>query len=141
MEYHSHSPAETRALGAALAKCLSPGAVVGLNGPLGAGKTAFVQGMAEALRIDEPVISPTFAVLCTYEGDLVLMHMDAYRITGPDDLESTGFYDFLDGKSIIAIEWSDQIAPLLPPGLIRVDISSHGETGRRIYIEGVDRLC
>jgi tRNA threonylcarbamoyladenosine biosynthesis protein TsaE len=141
MEYRTHSPAETRALGAALARRLTPGAVVGLNGPLGAGKTAFVQGMAEALGVEEPVVSPTFAILCVYEGAVQLVHMDAYRLEDADDLESTGFYDFLDGRSILAIEWSDHIAPLLPEGIIRVAMAPLGETNRIIHIEGVDKLC
>ena len=136
MEFHTNSPAETRALGARLAGVLKPGDIVGLDGPLGAGKTAFVQGMAEGLGIADAVVSPTFAILCVYRGDVPLVHMDAYRVRDIDDLESTGFFDYLDGGGILAIEWSRHIADTLPAGIIRVAIESRGDTARFITIEG-----
>lgn len=136
MRYISRSPDETRAIGESLAGELKPGSIICLDGQLGAGKTAFVQGLAKGLGIIEPVISPTFSIMCVYRGEQPLVHMDAYRLESVDDLESTGFFDYLDGRCIIAVEWSERIADLLPPDTIRVTIESQDENTRSISVEG-----
>ena len=127
------------ALGAAVAAKLDPGAVVAMTGELGAGKTVFVRGAAAALGYDGPVTSPTFAIVNEYDGNVPLYHFDMYRIHGEDDLYSTGFYDYLDGRSLLFIEWSENIAGSLPEDSIKIDIRKDAE-GRVIEVSGLPEL-
>src|SRR6266508_6379568 len=87
LRLQSTDEATTKAIGAALAGLLDPGDVVGLTGDLGAGKTRLVQGAAAALGVAEPVLSPTFMLLREYDGDPPVHHVDAYRLSGPLELE------------------------------------------------------
>ena len=108
-ELRSGSAGQTQAIGAALARCLRPGDVVAMRGDLGAGKTVLVRGALEELGYGN-VSSPTFAIMNEYRGGAAdAVHMDAYRISGEDELYGTGFYDYLDGKNVIFIEWSENI--------------------------------
>lgn len=134
--YTTHSPAETEETGAQLARALHPGDVVALFGPLGAGKTQFVRGLARGLGDAGPVSSPTFALVHEYGGALPLYHFDMYRVEGWDDLESTGFFDYLEAGGVVAVEWSENIENALPPDAVRVRIAP-GETAneRRITIQ------
>lgn len=96
MEHYSSSVQETEALGRALAQHLTPGTVVAFTGDLGAGKTAFVRGMAQGLGIAQRVTSPTFTIVNEYEGGrLPLFHFDMYRLGSADDLFDIGWEDFL----------------------------------------------
>lgn len=130
------STAETEAFAEQFAHLLRPGDVLAFTGGLGAGKTAFVRGLARGLHSDGEVSSPTFALVHEYGGDIPLFHFDMYRIDGIDDLYSTGYFDYLDAGGILAIEWSENIAQVLPPDAIRVDLEITGETQRRITISG-----
>lgn len=134
--YHSHSTKETEQIAADFAENLRAGDVIAYTGDLGAGKTAFTRGLAKGLGITEEVSSPTFALVHEYRGNgLVLYHFDMYRISGFDDLYSTGFFDYLDEpNAILAIEWSENIDGILPPETITVSISSTGENDRKIQI-------
>ncbi len=135
--YKTSSPGETMALGAQTAAKLMPGAVVAMTGELGAGKTVFVRGASGALGYNGPVTSPTFAIVNEYSGNVPLYHFDMYRIHGEEELYSTGFYDYLDGRSILFIEWSENISDCLPPECVRVDIKKDGEA-RIIEITGLE---
>ena len=106
-EYITHSRAETVALGARMAAVLAPGSLVAFTGGLGAGKTAFTEGLAEGLGCTDPVSSPTFAIVNYYRGPKPLAHFDLYRISTENDLCAAGFYDYLDQGAIIAAEWSE----------------------------------
>ena len=109
MQRYSKSPAETEAIGQDLAARLSPGTVVAFTGDLGAGKTAFVRGMARGLGIPQRVTSPTFTIVNEYEGGrLPLFHFDMYRLHSADDLFDIGWEDFLRRGGICAVEWSEQ---------------------------------
>ena len=131
-EYITHSRAETVALGARMAAVLAPGSLVAFTGGLGAGKTAFTEGLAD------PVSSPTFAIVNYYRGPKPLAHFDLYRISTENDLCAAGFYDYLDQGAIVAAEWSENFADLLAlENPIRVDIQRVDENTRRITIEGV----
>ena len=133
--YHSHSTAETEEIAARFAQTLRPGDVVAYAGGLGAGKTAFTRGLARGLGITEDVSSPTFALVHEYRGPVTLYHFDMYRISGFDDLYSTGFFDYLDDpNAILAIEWSEEIEGVLPPEAITVAIETAGENEREIRI-------
>jgi tRNA threonylcarbamoyladenosine biosynthesis protein TsaE len=134
--YCSHSPEQTECLAERLAKNLRPGSVVALFGGLGAGKTAFVRGLAAGLGCVGEVCSPTYALVHEYPGPRPLAHFDMYRIDGLDALESTGYYDYLDREFILAIEWSERILAALPQDAWRVQIlPGETENSRRIVIE------
>ena len=138
MEQVTNSPAETEALGAALAEELKPGAVVAFTGDLGAGKTAFVRGLARGLGIGERVTSPTFTIVNEYEGGrLPLFHFDMYRLDSADELFDIGWEDYLARGGVCAVEWSENISDALEPGAIRVDIRrGAGENDRIITVTG-----
>ena len=139
MEYITHSPAETEAVGEALAKALRPGTVLAFRGDLGAGKTAFTEGLAEGLGCTDPVSSPTFAIVNYYRGPRPLAHFDLYRISTENDLCAAGFYDYLDQGAIVAAEWSENFADLLAlEQPIHVNIERVDENTRKITIEGVE---
>lgn len=130
----TRSPAETEAAGETLARTLCPGGVVALFGPLGAGKTQFVRGLARGLGDAGPVSSPTFALVHEYAGACPLYHFDMYRVESWDDLESTGFFDYLEAGGVVAVEWSEHIEAALPPEALRVEIVPVGENERRITV-------
>ena len=140
MVYHSHSAGDTRELGERLARALSPGAVVAFTGDLGAGKTAFVSGMAEGLGIEERVTSPTFTIVNEYEGGrLPLFHFDMYRLGSADELFHIGWEDYLARGGVCAVEWSENVDEALDGDTIRVDISRGEDDNTRIItIEGVE---
>ena len=139
MQYITHSPEETRALGRTLAQTLQGGAVVAFTGDLGAGKTAFVSGMAEGLGIEERVTSPTFTIVNEYEGGrLPLFHFDMYRLGSADELFHIGWEDYLARNGVCAVEWSENVDEALDGDTIRVDISRGEDDNTRIItIEGV----
>ena len=140
MEWITHSPAETEALGARLAEALDAGRVVAFTGDLGAGKTAFVSGMARALGVEERVTSPTFTIVNEYEGGrLPLFHFDMYRLGDADELFHIGWEDYLARGGICAVEWSENVAEAIEPDAVRVSIvRGDGDSDRMITIEGVD---
>ena len=137
-EYITHSREETVALGRKLAAVLPDGALIAFTGGLGAGKTAFCEGLAEGLGCTDPVSSPTFAIVNYYRGPRPLAHCDQYRISTENDLCAAGFYDYLDQGAIVAAEWSENFADLLAPeNPIHINIDRVDDTTRRITIEGV----
>ena len=136
MEYISHSPGETERFAAAFASLLQPGEVVAFLGGLGAGKTAFVRGMASVMAPDAEVSSPTFALVNEYDGKLPLWHFDMYRITSVEDVYSTGFFDYLEMGGVLAVEWSENITPALPKETVFVQIDRLSDTERKITVTG-----
>lgn len=135
-EYITHSRAETVELGRRMAARLQPGALIAFTGGLGAGKTAFCEGLARGLGCTDPVSSPTFAIVNYYRGARPMAHFDLYRISTENDLCAAGFYDYLDQGTVVAVEWSENFAALLAPeNPIRVDIRRVDEETRRITIE------
>lgn len=140
----THSPAQTQALAERLAKLLRPGDVLAYTGPMGAGKTTFTVGLARSLGSSDWVSSPTFALVQEYRGPVPLCHFDFYRITGVDDLYATGFFDYLDGTRVLAVEWSERIPDALPEGAIHIRFEPLENDCRRITIStpaGDDRLA
>ena len=120
--FTTHSETETTAAGRRLAAALSTGSVVLLVGELGAGKTAFVRGLAEGLGVDPTdVSSPTFTLIQEYRGGRVpLLHVDLYRLNDPREIEDLGL-DELGTTAALAIEWADRL-PRVPPESIHVTI-------------------
>lgn len=135
----SHSAAETFAYGKALGEKAAPGEIYTLIGDLGVGKTVFTQGLAAGLGITEPVNSPTFTILQSYEsGRLALHHFDVYRIGDVSEMEEIGYEDCFYGDGVCLIEWADQIAEILPENCIRITIEkdlSQGFDYRKIEIQ------
>ena len=134
-EYITHSRAETVALGARMASALAPGSLVAFTGGLGAGKTAFTEGLAQGLGCTDPVSSPTFAIVNYYRGPRPFAHFDLYRIQTENDLAAAGFYDYLDMGAVVACEWSENCAELLAlENPIRIHIERLDENTRKITI-------
>ncbi len=131
----SESAEETEKAGFEFAKRLSPGDFVAMKGELGAGKTAFVRGMAAYLCPGERVSSPTYTIVNVYRGKIPLCHFDMYRIDGEESLYSTGFFDYQDGGSICVAEWSEKIIGFIPDNCFEVSISKLGENERLIEIK------
>ena len=139
MVFQTHSEQETEAAGEALAKQLKnlpEGAVVALYGGLGAGKTAFVRGMARGLGLTERVSSPTFTIVNEYlGGERALFHFDMYRLGGPEELFGVGWDDYLSRGGVIAVEWSENIEAAFEGNEIRVRLTRLGDETREIEIE------
>ena len=132
----THSELETAAAGRALSPRLSAGSVVLLFGDLGAGKTAFVRGLAEGLGVKpDEVSSPTFTLVQEYRGGrLPLFHVDLYRLTDPREIEELGLDEIAAG-GVLTIEWAEKL-PSIPPDAIRVTLTHAGDTERRVTIVG-----
>ena len=125
---------ETKTVAEKFAKKLKPGDVVLLNGDLGAGKTTFTKYVFESLGVTQVVNSPTFAILKSYNGKFNFHHFDTYRITTEEAIEA-GFDEILlDKESIIFVEWSENIAPLLPEKVKVINITHINENSREIEI-------
>lgn len=127
---------QTLALAAEFAATLRGGEFIAMKGDLGAGKTVFVRGLASVIAPEGAVSSPSYAIVHEYGGPLRLCHFDMYRISGEEDLYSIGFFDY-DG-CVMAVEWSEKIAELLPVPRYEVTIEKAGENERRIRIETVE---
>ena len=141
MVFLTKNEKETAEVGAKLACELSAGSVVAFRGALGAGKTAFVRGMAQGLGLDTRVYSPTFTIVNEYEGGrLPLFHFDMYRLADSEALFDIGWEDYLDRGGVCAVEWSENVADAME-GAIIVTIEKLGEDSRRILIEGGDFLA
>ena len=135
MEFITHSPEETEALGERLAKILTSGTILAYRGDLGAGKTAFTRGLARGLGCREQVTSPTYTIVNEYLGGrLPLFHFDMYRLRSSDDLFDIGWDDYLDRGGICAVEWSENVADAMEDP-VTVTIEKIGENARRITIE------
>ena len=140
--YRTNSLEETIRLGEKIGALLKGGDVIAYSGGLGAGKTTITRGISTGLGLGDEVTSPTFSLVNEYVGNsLTLYHFDMYRITSPDDLETTGFYDYMDGESVLAIEWSENIESELPKSAIRIEIARLDENTREITIDGDERFA
>lgn len=131
MKCLTNSEAETEALGGRLARLLQRRSVVACFGGLGAGKTAFIRGLARGLGVEQPVTSPTFTIVNEYAGRLPLFHFDLYRLGGPEELFDIGWEEYLDRGGICAVEWSERAADALGD-CIRVEFSKGESDGQRV---------
>ena len=132
----SHSVGETETIAAELAALLNGGECIALHGEMGAGKTHFVRGLVRGLGgAGRSVSSPTFVLLNVYDtGRLKVFHLDAYRVSGAEDFEAIGFAELLEQGGVVAVEWPERVADLLPAGHVSVAIEPTGKTGRSIEI-------
>ncbi len=140
--FESQSESDTIRLGKALAEALPTGAVVSLNGPLGAGKTRLVQAIAEALGVERSqVVSPTFVLMQEYHGQKSIYHIDAYRIKDDDEFLQLGVEEYFAPGNLVLIEWADRVARCLPGDLVRIEIETTSPTGRRFHISNCPPLA
>ena len=139
-EFISHSQLETEEIGQKLAEKLPGGSVVAMYGDLGAGKTAFVRGMAKGMGLSCRVSSPTFTIVNEYLGERELIHFDMYRLSSADELFDIGWEDYLSRGAVCAVEWSENVQDAFFGDEIVVRIEKLNDTDRKILIEGVD-LC
>jgi tRNA threonylcarbamoyladenosine biosynthesis protein TsaE len=128
--------AETERVARALAQLVEPGTVIGLAGPLGAGKTRFVRALAEALGVDPGAIaSPTFVLIHEYEGRIPVVHCDVYRLREADEFDALGADEYWNGAGICLVEWADRVADRLPARAWFVRIEPLAIEARRIVLE------
>jgi tRNA threonylcarbamoyladenosine biosynthesis protein TsaE len=138
MQIVSHSVDDTFALGRRMGRAAQPGQVLALVGPLGAGKTHLVRGIAEGARVADPdlVSSPTYVILNIYpanpalSGSKPVYHLDAYRTTGADGFAAVGFDELLAEEGIVALEWADRVPDLLPPDYLQIAVDAPDEATR-----------
>lgn len=141
IEIITASPEETIMLGKKIGARLKGGDCIAYKGGLGAGKTTVTRGISIGMGLGDEVTSPTFALVNEYRGSkLSLCHFDMYRITSPDDLETTGFYDYMDDNTVLAVEWSENIEAELPENSIIIEIRRTGENTRKFIITGDERF-
>lgn len=132
----SKSPQDTENIGKALGQKINDGVVIAFKGGLGMGKTCFTRGLALGLGSSDTVTSPTFALINEYlSGRLPLYHFDMYRISGWEDLYSTGFFDYIAEGGVLACEWSENIENALPDNTIFVEFERIDDTTREIVIK------
>lgn len=141
MTYKSYSCEETEKIAYALAEKLHGGEIITLDGDLGAGKTAFVRGLAVGLGISDRVVSPTFTIVNEYSGEgLPLFHFDVYRIGSPDEMYDIGWEDYLGRGGVTVIEWAVNIEEILKDEkIIKITIDKDldvSEDYRIITVEG-----
>ena len=139
-EFISHSQLETEEIGQKLAEKLPGGSVVAMYGDLGAGKTAFVRGMAKGMGLSCRVSSPTFTIVNEYLGERELIHFDMYRLSSADELFDIGWEDYLSRGAVCAVEWSENVQDAFCGDEVVVRIEKLNDTDRKITIEGAE-LC
>ena len=128
----SHGEAETLAIAREFARTLRPGTVVSLAGELGAGKTVFAKGICDALGVGEKVTSPTFTLIHEHRaGNMVVYHMDFYRLGTPKEILDIGVEDLFYGNGICLVEWAENMGELFPRQAVTVTIE-HGGGQKRI---------
>lgn len=141
------SESEMLHFGRDVANLLLSGDFIALFGGLGAGKTTFVRGLADALGICS-VSSPTFNIVKRYDAKLKLDHFDCYRLDSYEDLMNIGFDDYLNDESVIVMEWSENVIEALPRERLEIHISGSGAENRTVdlvaetehYIAIIDKL-
>lgn len=145
MDYRvtSLSLKETRELGKQLSECLLGGDVITLRGDLGAGKTAFAQGIGEGLGVNGPMTSPTFTLIHEYKGRIQgttvrLIHMDLYRLRHPEEAEVIGIEDSFVEDAVCLIEWPEIAEDYLPEDRLDIEIKGSGELPREIIFHAKD---
>lgn len=136
--YESYSYNDTQKIAAEIAGSLKGGDFIAMYGDLGAGKTAFVQGLAKALGITSNITSPTFTIINEYEGRLPLYHFDVYRIADCDEMYEIGYDEYINGDGVCIIEWAELIEDIFPDKYYKITILKDDEKGfdyRKIIFE------
>jgi len=136
----TRSTDETLALAGSVGELLRPGDVVSLVGGLGAGKTVFARGVARALGVTDPVVSPSFTIVREYEGRVPLVHIDVYRLDTIQELHDLGFEELVRDDAVTLVEWGDAIDALLPGDRLDVRLAAgDGDDERVVEVQGHGR--
>lgn len=130
----SDSPDQTYEWAQSLAAEVMPGMVFALSGDLGAGKTCFVQGLADGLGVQEPVNSPTFTLVNEYSGRLPVYHLDLYRLSTPEEALDFGIDNYLYGQGVTLIEWAERLGDALPDKAIHLNFRHGQNPDQRIIL-------
>ena len=136
--FESYSYEETHKIATEIADTLNGGEFIAMYGDLGAGKTAFVQGLAKALGINSHITSPTFTIVNEYEGRLPLYHFDVYRIADPDEMYEIGYDEYIYSDGVCVVEWAELIEDLFKEKYYKITILKDEEKGfdyRKIIFE------
>ncbi|XUX00107.1 MAG: tRNA (adenosine(37)-N6)-threonylcarbamoyltransferase complex ATPase subunit type 1 TsaE [Dehalogenimonas sp.] len=134
MIIESKSAVKTRRIGETIGKEFRPGDIILLAGPLGAGKTTLVKGMAKGLGVTGSVLSPTFVLARELEGRLKMYHVDLYRLEKMPEITDLGLDDYLYGDDITVIEWADRAETLWPDDHLRIDLEYTADKARKLKI-------
>jgi len=146
IEIISNSSKETKKVGVALALTLEKepinlkqAVIIALEGDLGSGKTTFIQGLAQGLKVKENVLSPTFVIQKDFSLPLKnyknLYHIDAYRLKNPNELLELGFKDLINNsENLIVIEWADKVKKILPKNILMIEFTNLEKNKRKIEI-------
>lgn len=132
VEIITHSAAETVQLGREIGQKLIPHDILALSGPLGAGKTTLIQGIAEGLGVADYVTSPTFILINEYPGRLPFYHIDLYRLEDAAQIEELGISEYFEKDGVVVIEWAERLGLLLPKNAKRIEIEVLNENQRKI---------
>jgi tRNA threonylcarbamoyladenosine biosynthesis protein TsaE len=135
LELISHSPEDTKKIGAIVGELAIPGDVLLLEGKLGAGKTCLTQGIALGLGIDDYVLSPTFVIMRELYGRLPLYHIDLYRLDDIEESMDLGLDDYLYGDGLSVVEWAEKAISIMPRNRLLIRIDYIGDTERRLLFE------
>jgi tRNA threonylcarbamoyladenosine biosynthesis protein TsaE len=127
----THAATETHALGQRLGGLLRAGDVVVLDGDLGTGKTVVAKGIAVALGVTDPVLSPTFTVVREYDASPPLVHVDVYRLDHLQELHDLGFDDLVGGDAVTVVEWGERVSAALPADRLRIHLAPGDEDDDR----------
>jgi tRNA threonylcarbamoyladenosine biosynthesis protein TsaE len=130
----SNSVDETKKMAKKLASLFEAGDIISLTGDLGAGKTSFVQGLAQALDITLQIISPTFTLIREYPGKPPLYHFDVYRLKNIQELVELGYEEYFFGEGVCVIEWGDKIRELLPAEHLEIEFRRESENRRKLFV-------
>jgi len=139
-EVRTDSEQATEDLGEALGRRLFPGAVILLNGEIGAGKTVFARGVGRGLGVNVSIQSPTFTLLNAHRGRLPFYHFDLYRLNSDEELFELGLDEALDGEGVSLVEWAERFADYFTMPALIVVITSDGFTNRQILFQAETEL-
>ena len=134
MESFTKSTEETVELGRKIGAFLLPNDVIALTGPLGAGKTTLIQGIAEGLGVKEYVTSPTFIIINEYQGKVPFYHIDLYRLDEVKEIEDLGIEEYFNCGGVCVIEWAEKLKELLPVKAEQIEIGVVSENERKICV-------
>lgn len=136
LKYITESAEETSKIGEQLGKLLVKGNIICLSGDLGAGKTAFTQGIAKGMGVEDYVTSPTYTIINEYAGRLPLYHFDVYRLNDVEEMYELGYEEYFFGDGVVVLEWADIVREIIPGERIWITIlNTKGDNTREIIIE------
>jgi tRNA threonylcarbamoyladenosine biosynthesis protein TsaE len=136
LKYSTESVEETSRIGEQLGRLLNKGNIICLSGDLGAGKTAFTQGIAKGMEVKDYVTSPTYTIINEYEGRLPLYHFDVYRLNDVSEMYELGYEEYFFGDGVVVLEWADIVRDIIPGERLWITIlNTKGDNSREIIME------